>query len=63
MKPHSPFSLRTLAFKETVRGRSMKKYSIIAALITALYVSISSCSASARVGTKEHEAGAETHVN
>jgi hypothetical protein len=41
----------------------MKKYSIIAALIMALYVSISSCSASARVGTKEHEAGAETHVN
>jgi hypothetical protein len=41
----------------------MKKYSIIAALLMVLYVSVSSCSASARVGTKHHEVGTGTHVN
>ena len=41
----------------------MKKYSIIAALIMVIGISVSSCSASARVGTKNHEVGAGTHVN
>ncbi len=41
----------------------MKKYSIIVALIMVIGVSVSSCSASARVGTKHHEVGAGTHVN
>ncbi len=35
----------------------MKKYSIIVAMLMALSVAISSCSASARVGTKNHEVG------
>ena len=41
----------------------MKKYSIIAALLLVLYGSITSCSASARVGTKHHEVGAGTEVH
>jgi len=41
----------------------MKKYSIILALFAVIGVSISSCSASARVGTKHHEVEAGTHVN
>ncbi|HYJ62461.1 MAG TPA: hypothetical protein VEV62_01870 [Parafilimonas sp.] len=41
----------------------MKKYSIIAALIMVIGVSMSSCSASARVGTKHHEVGAGTSVH
>jgi len=41
----------------------MKKYSIIVAMLMVIGVSISSCSASARVGTKNHEVGASTHVN
>jgi len=41
----------------------MKKLSIIVALFMVIGVSISSCSASARVGTKNHEVGAGTHVN
>jgi len=41
----------------------MKKYSIIVALLMVIGVSISSCSASARVGTKHHEVEAVTHAN
>ncbi|HVX25165.1 MAG TPA: hypothetical protein VHB70_02395 [Parafilimonas sp.] len=41
----------------------MKKYSLIAALLMVFYISMSSCSASARVGTKHHEVGAGTHIN
>ena len=41
----------------------MKKYSLIAALIMVVYVSMSSCSASARVGTRHHEVGAGTEVH
>jgi len=41
----------------------MKKYSIVVALLMVIGVAMSSCSASARVGTKHHEVGAGTHVN
>ena len=41
----------------------MKKYAVIAAMLMVIGISVSSCSASARVGTKNHEVGASTHVN
>jgi hypothetical protein len=40
----------------------MKKYAIIMAMLTVIGISVSSCSASARIGTKNHEVGASTHV-
>jgi hypothetical protein len=41
----------------------MKKYSIIAALLLVFGISMSSCHASAKIGTKEHgvSAGTEAH--
>ena len=41
----------------------MKKYSILMAMLVVIGISVSSCSASARVGTKHHEVGASTHVD
>lgn len=40
----------------------MKKYSIIVAMLMVIGVSVSSCSSSARIGTKHHEVGAGAHV-
>jgi hypothetical protein len=40
----------------------MKKYSIIAAMLMVIGVSVSSCSSSARVGTKHHEVSAGAQV-
>ena len=40
----------------------MKKFSMIIAMLLIIGVSMSSCHASAKVGTKEHEIGAGTHI-
>jgi hypothetical protein len=41
----------------------MKKYSVIVAMLMVIGVSFSSCSSSARVGTKHHSVGVGGHVN
>lgn len=40
----------------------MKKYSIIVAMLMIFGVSISSCHASGKIGTKHHEVGAGAHI-
>jgi hypothetical protein len=41
----------------------MKKYSIVFAMLVVFGMSMSSCSSSAKVGTKKHEVGVGGHVN
>jgi hypothetical protein len=40
----------------------MKKYSIIVAMLMIIGVSVSSCHASGKIGTKHHEVVAGAHV-
>jgi hypothetical protein len=40
----------------------MKKYSIIFAMLMVIGVTLSSCHASGKIGTKHHEVGAGAHV-
>jgi hypothetical protein len=48
--------------KKNQNINNMKKYSIICALLMVIGVSFSSCRASAKVSTKDHEVEAGTHV-
>jgi hypothetical protein len=45
-----------------IKHNSMKKYSIIVAVLMILGVSVSSCHASGKIGTKHHEVGAGAHI-
>jgi hypothetical protein len=49
-------------YNEQLKINNMKKYSIFVALLMIIGVSLSSCSASGKVGTKHHEVGAGAHV-
>jgi hypothetical protein len=46
-----------------VKLNSMKKYSIIVALVMVFGISLSSCSAGAHVGTKHHQVSAGTQAH
>jgi hypothetical protein len=45
-----------------IKHNSMKKYSIIVAMLMLFGISISSCHTSGKIGTKHHEVGVGAHV-
>jgi len=45
-----------------IKHTTMKKYSMIVAMLMFIGVSVSSCSAGGKIGTKKHNVGVSGHV-